>query len=100
MIDVVGELSFQSYFFLFFVQDQGVFPITVGRSLLQLGIELYDMLGDFSEFVVGERFDIFDALVPAGKVCKFLKPFYALPDMPNGKISENAHDDGKPDHDP
>ena len=73
------------------MKADAVLAVAVGISLLEFGIQTDYMVGNLSELVVGERFDIRYPDAFLGALSKAVETDYVLPDTTCGKISKRAH---------
>ena len=54
VVDVVGELLLDAFFFFLLMKRGGMFAVTFPQCLLQARVEPYDVAGNLSQLIVGK----------------------------------------------
>lgn len=100
VVDVVGELTLDPYFFLLLVKGGTVFAVTVGHGLLQTCVQPHDMVGYVAEFVMGKWFGVVDAFAAFGFFGKTVQPGYVDSYTAGGEKAQYAHNQSNACHEP
>ena len=102
MIDVVGELSFDTLLLLLLVECGAVFGVAVGIGLLQACVKAHDIAGYFAELVVGKGVGVADGDDPAvlHVLGEAVEPRDVMPEAACREVSHDAHHYGDDERDP